>query len=481
MYSLNCHVFQDDLNWIIIAISPMEESESNTIERGEVLFAALILVSITGFLLCAAMLTFWYKNRNTQPVKEGDFALTAAFIIGCMIMNLASLTSLGANTDAMCMLRWWTFNLSFSLAVAPLLAKVYRLYQLIGSARLMRRKRISVTQATLWTIPIIGIQVLILLVFSFLDPPRAVEFVEFDDSGDPLHSIQCQQQSDAFFFTDTIYHGLIVLLGCVLSFLTRNIDERYGEARQLLFGMYNVAITGIIFVSLNVTSVASPEALRIIRSIGIFWVTTVSCGVFVIPRLLKKKVDFTSRRSRSSSGFFFRESELTETGILSAPLTQQLQSAQHPPRRMILSSAISSKSSSNRSPESAASVCEKDMKKEFKAGTRTMVHQRSRSASDSDVDSFDKRTGPAFQLKRSLSDQEFDTTQTETSASIFFDTTSNTDTNAFLHDGDSEERKDSDCTASVDPQDDNGRGEVRADELARRISLDVDASSIIDA
>jgi hypothetical protein len=278
---------QGNLEWIIMAMAPVPRSNSDTVQRGDVSFVALVLVAAFGVLACSAFLALLYFNRTKKSVMEGDVRLTSAFIAGCTAMNLAAFTMLGENNDHMCMLRTWTINMTFSLAMATLLAKVNRLYQLVGAADTFRRKTIDTKRAALWAIPIVACELIILSVFSIVDPAKAMEIIAFDSAGEPTQYVQCAHESDAFFYTNTIFHAIVILLGCVFSYLTRNIDSRYGEAKQLFFAMYNVAFTGIILLVLQTTAAVSPEALKMIRTIGIFWATFVSSAVFVLPRLLQ--------------------------------------------------------------------------------------------------------------------------------------------------------------------------------------------------
>jgi hypothetical protein len=66
--------------------------------------------------------------------------------------------------------------------------------------------------------------------------------------------------------------------------------------------MYNVAFTGIILLVLQTTAAVSPEALKMIRTIGIFWATFVSSAVFVLPRLLQGPPRRSSILERSTLG-----------------------------------------------------------------------------------------------------------------------------------------------------------------------------------
>jgi hypothetical protein len=177
-------------------------------------------------------------------------------------------------------------NLTFALAIAPLFAKVYRLYQLVGSAQRFQKKTIGWKETATIIVPIVLFQVILLLIFTFVDPPKSVSFVGYEN-GDLIQNVQCQHDSMTYFWIQTVYDGLLMMIGCLLSFLSRNIDTRYGEAKQLLFGMYNVAFTGIVFICLRATESSTPNSLKVFRAAAIFWGTVITCCVFVVPRLLE--------------------------------------------------------------------------------------------------------------------------------------------------------------------------------------------------
>jgi hypothetical protein len=86
-----------------------------------------------------------------------------------------------------------------------------------------------------------------------------------------------------------------------LSFKSRNLDTRFGESKQLLFGMYNIAVTGICFILLETCVDVTPSALSMFRAIGVLWGTVLTCAVFVLPRLIQTRdIRRNSERRRSS-------------------------------------------------------------------------------------------------------------------------------------------------------------------------------------
>ena len=302
-----------DLEWIVVVTSPMVRSESDAAQPGDIIFVSLILVASVGVICCSTLLALWYSRRKERSVMYGDYKFTSAFIIGCILVNLSSFTLVGENTDGMCLTRLWATNLSFSLAIAPLFVKVYRVYMLVGSATRMRRKELNHKQATLCTLPIVAVEVTILLVFTLVDPPTAVEDIDLDATV-AVHHIQCKQESNAFLYTETIYKAVIVLTGCALSYYSRNLDRRFGEAKQLLFGMYNIAFTGLCLLLLAAFVDASPTSIHMFQAVGSFWGTTLTCAVFVIPRLLP-----TEESDRKSS---VHVSGISVSAVPSGPFPQ---------------------------------------------------------------------------------------------------------------------------------------------------------------
>lgn len=76
-----------------------------------------------------------------------------------------------------------------------------------------------------------------------------------------------------------------MLVGCVLAYLTRNLDSRYGEARQLVFAMYNIAFTGIVIATILQLIDTDQSGSQILRAIGTLWGTVLGASAFAVPRL----------------------------------------------------------------------------------------------------------------------------------------------------------------------------------------------------
>ena len=177
----------------------------------------------------------------------------------------------------------------FVVALSPLFVKVWRMKQLVGRTN-MRRVSISNAQAALYTLPMILIQIGILLTITFLDPPEATQIIEENGSVVVQHII-CQANSEALFIAELVLEAGIVIIGCMLAYTTRHMDSNFGEAKQLIFAMYNIALVGVILVLVDSLATVDSSGRSVLQAVGVFWGTVVSSAAFVLPRMVQMRSD----------------------------------------------------------------------------------------------------------------------------------------------------------------------------------------------
>ena len=285
-----------NLEWIIVVISPVERSSVDAVTKEDSLFGVVCTIAGLGFLLCIFMLVSFLSQRKSRAVILADWRFTSAFLTGCALCNLASLALLGDNTEALCILRMWSYHLVFALALSPLFVKVYRIYMLVGSTD-RNPAIISSTVAFAMTMPIVLIQVTILTIFTIIDPAQPEESILIEDSG-ATQTVECKHDTPAFLITVLTFEIGLVLVGCALAFAARKVDPGFGQSTELLFSMFNIAFigTGIGIITL-VMDVDQPGKI-VLYTMGSFWSTVYSSAAFVVPRLLQARND-TEAKARS--------------------------------------------------------------------------------------------------------------------------------------------------------------------------------------
>ncbi len=97
---------------------------------------AVLVLNSFGIFWCvlAAVLLFLY--RSTKTIKASQTQLTQLFLVGAIGLNASAITMLGENTTILCQSRAWLFYSFFTLGLAPLLIKAYRIHRIFNTTQL---------------------------------------------------------------------------------------------------------------------------------------------------------------------------------------------------------------------------------------------------------------------------------------------------------------------------------------------------------
>merc|ERR1719188_1030471 len=98
----------------------------------------------------------------------------------------------------------WLIHFFFVFTWSLLFVKTYRLWKLVGSG--LTRATISHAQTARMTLPLIGLQTLILLIFTFVDPYKRTEIITTEGSL-ITHQLVCAHNTPSFFVLMMVYEG----------------------------------------------------------------------------------------------------------------------------------------------------------------------------------------------------------------------------------------------------------------------------------
>ena len=161
----------------------------------------------------------------------------------------------------------------------------------------------NAAKAVALTLPIVLVQIVILTFFTIWDPPTPENIIEVEDTV-VTQRVECSSDTDAFTFTVLGFECGLVLIGCILAFVTRNLDSGFGQAKELMFSMYNIAFIGMIIVIISFAMDIDASGQIVLFAMGIFCGTVFSSAAFVLPRLMQsnqeQRVTILPARKKSS-------------------------------------------------------------------------------------------------------------------------------------------------------------------------------------
>jgi len=154
-------------------------------------------------------------------------------------------------------------HLCFVLVYTPLLAKSYRIYRIFYSKKI----EFKFTDNDITKIIAGGVLVFLILVTIWgLAGPPGIRTIETEDTGEIYTLCQSEGLIPELFF---IAEGMLLLAGCVVSFLTRNVRDNFNESKGIAMTIYNSLVISLIVLPIVKGIFLGPELEFIVIAVAI--------------------------------------------------------------------------------------------------------------------------------------------------------------------------------------------------------------------
>ncbi|GMH84901.1 hypothetical protein TrST_g12797 [Triparma strigata] len=205
----------------------------------------ITLLSVIGTIYCGLFAAFIIVKKKHPVIKSSQPAFCVIFAVGCSLVCLQIITFLGDASDGSCAARNWIFNCLFTLAFGSLFAKTWRVWRVFSNTHLKKIRLTNMDTMRVMFILLSG-EVLILALGQTLAPYKAQEeLVEFAPERFITTTI-CKSDTGEWHLLTMAWKVVLVIIGCYLSWTTRNVDNAFAESKYIMLAIYQIAIYGLV-------------------------------------------------------------------------------------------------------------------------------------------------------------------------------------------------------------------------------------------
>nr|XP_034342413.1 vomeronasal type-2 receptor 116-like isoform X3 [Arvicanthis niloticus] len=207
---------------------------------------ALACMALCFSAVTILVLVIFVKHKDTPIVKANNCTLSYILLISLIFCFLCSLLFIGHPNQAICILQQTTFGVFFTVAVSTVLAKTITVVLAFKLTTPGRRMRGIITAAPKLVIPICTLIQLVLCGTWLVTSPPFIDRDIQSEHGKTV--IICNKGSVIAFHFVLGYLGFLALGTFTVSFLARNLPDRFNEAKFLTFSMLVFCSVWITFL-----------------------------------------------------------------------------------------------------------------------------------------------------------------------------------------------------------------------------------------
>eukprot|EP00013_Stygamoeba_regulata_P024316 CAMPEP_0177664442 /NCGR_PEP_ID=MMETSP0447-20121125/20496_1 /TAXON_ID=0 /ORGANISM="Stygamoeba regulata, Strain BSH-02190019" /LENGTH=1047 /DNA_ID=CAMNT_0019170415 /DNA_START=50 /DNA_END=3193 /DNA_ORIENTATION=+ len=208
-------------------------------------------------------------------------------------------TFFGQPTDAQCIVQIWFLPLSFTVMLAPLLAKTFRVVYIMRKVKTFRLAKITNVELLGWVCGLLLINIIICSIWTGVSTPQAQLSLESEKELLPKYHLKCNSDHNEVFIWLSLGYAIAMLVaGLILAFLARNVSSAFNESKWISFAIYNFCFIGAVIIPIMILLDNDQAARLILQSIAIFVAVTGFVLLLCVPKIM------AVWNNETASGFF---------------------------------------------------------------------------------------------------------------------------------------------------------------------------------
>jgi hypothetical protein len=221
---------------------------------------------------------------NASVIKANSPGFSILTVVGIILGYLSIIVYTSEPTGALCTLQIWSISFPLAVVSCSIIVKTYRISSIFNSPRMNRERMIEGYFILIPLIATILIDVAILLIWTFVDPPSPTLVI---DGRTAYKSCAVVSQAQMGCFIALIgYHGILLFTAAYLAFRTRKAGKLFKESRWIAYSVYNISVMAVLALAVVTQTSVSLITSYAVRSVAIWICCTGTLALLFVPKIL---------------------------------------------------------------------------------------------------------------------------------------------------------------------------------------------------
>ena len=270
----------------------------------------IIIVCLTclGIVATSAVTVIFLAFHKHEIIRATSRELSSILLFGILLCYIVPFLYIATPSSAICGLQRFSIGFCFAISYSALLIRTNRIHRIFNREPTSVNKPlkyISPLSQVLFTLGLIGIQVLISVIWLIAEPPKTV-IRETETS----RELRCGSNPYIGFSVFLGYNFALLILSTYYAFRTRKVPANFNEAKFINITLYTICIIWLAFVPIHFATAEISNLFRTVTLVlGIIFSagTTLGClfvsKIFILlVRIRKEKKQETENKSQMPPG-----------------------------------------------------------------------------------------------------------------------------------------------------------------------------------
>jgi len=306
-----------------------DRPDPQTIHLPLLIAALVIAAAVIGILIAITCAVLIYCYREYRLIGIAQPELAYVILTGCITACVAAIVMCLEVTSVRCEALLWLSQLAFHLVFVPLVVKTWRMYMVLNNS--LTRVKVTKAQALFRTVLLVVIAVVLLALNT---NGSSVEKKTIRDNQFEITNVLCcsYNVSGVYIYLQFGYIALILLMGAVLCFLTRNLPVGTSHIRSAVYATFAVFISCGVTLTIILLTNMKATTIRAVIAVS-FVITAIKIMDLLFLRILRnllegydldkkfqlvKKDDGVRIKSRILSQLFPKKAEVRKEDHMNA-------------------------------------------------------------------------------------------------------------------------------------------------------------------